>query len=438
MSTPDNIALSTQSARSRRLTRFSWMNAVLLFSIAIGPVGTFVQLYLLELHGTVVDVSLAVTIYNLVSIPSVMLWGFITDRFHRRRPMIVASFLSTSFILLSFSVAGTAYSVVLLYTLLSLTTSASTASLNLLILETEKRDRWATAFAKFSLFTSAGQVLGVFLGVAWSLFLPLRQLVVPLTILSLTSTCLALLLVKEPPITFERRVIVMNQYSLLERLKVVPYMFMRTPRLTDFKRIFRSLKYELTGFTPLLYLSIFLFYVSSGLFNTSFVPSLQSKGFSNMLVFSVTAVAMFFQAVSFKYAGRLVEKRSPLKAATAGLLLRLVCYGFIGIAIYMSSGLPFLFSTLILYTLAAGLAYAIYYTASNTAVFHTLGEHHQGSSLGVYSAMVGFATVLGAFVSGFMSSLFGFQTTFITAAVCLMFSALLVKRLTMHAPSTAL
>jgi MFS family permease len=410
------------------------MNAVLPFNMALGPVGTFVQLYILELHGTVIDVSLAITLYNLVGIPSVMLWGFVTDRFYRRRPMIVASFLSTSLVLLFFLAAGSTYSVAFLYTLLSFVTSASITPLNLLILETERRDRWTTAFARFSMLTSAGQTIGLLFGVIWAFFLPLRFFVVPLFIISLTSTCLAFLLVKEPPITFERRVIVMYGHSFLERLKAVPYIFIKAPSFTDFKRIFRTLKYELTGFTPILYLSIFLFYVSSGLFNTSFVPSLQAKGFSNRVVFFITATAMIAQTLSFKYAGRYVKGKSPLRAAVSSLLLRIACYSSIGIAIYMASGLPLLAFTLILYTLAAGLAYAIYYTASNVAVFHSIGDHHQGSSLGVYSALVGFAIVAGSTISGLMSFHLGFHITFTTAAACLICSALLTCWLTGNMP----
>jgi MFS family permease len=410
------------------------MNAVLPFNMALGPAGTFVQLYILELNGTVIDVSLAVTLYNVVSIPSVMFWGFVTDRFNRRRPMIVASFLSTSFIFLLFLAAGTTYYVAILYTLLSLASSACTTPLNLLILETERRYRWAAAFARFSMIASAGQTLGLLFGVVWSLYLPLKYLVVSLSILSLISTFLALLLIKEPPVTFERHVIVMGRHSFLERLKAVPYIFIKAPRLVDFRRIFRALKYELTGFTPILYLSILLFYVSSGLFNTSFVPSLQAKGFSNLVIFSVTTVAMIAQTLSFKYAGRYVEGRSPVRAAVSGLLLRFACYGLLGIAVYMASNLLLLASTLILYPLAAGLAYALYYTASNVTVFHALGHHNQGSSLGVYSALVGFALVAGSSVSGLMSFNLGFHITFITSALCLICSALLLNWLTKRVP----
>jgi MFS family permease len=52
-------------------------------------------------------------------------------------------------------------------------------------------------------------------------------------------------------------------------------------------------------------------------------------------------------------------------------------------------------------------------------IFNTLGRSSQGSALGVYSALVGLATTLGSFVSGFTSFYFGFHVTFIIAAICL-------------------
>jgi len=412
----------------------SWMNVVLPFNMALGPVGTFVQLYILELGGSVVDVSLAVTLYNLVSIPSLMLWGFVTDRVYKRRLLIIGSFLLTSLFLSLFIAANSIASVSLLYALLALSTSASTAPLNLLVMETEKRHRWAAAFARFSMIASAGQTLGLFFGVFWSFHLPLRYLSIPLSLLSFTSTCLAVVLIKEPSVIFERHAIVMNRHSFSERLKAAPYMFLKVPRVSDFKRLFRTLKYELTGHVPILYLSIFLFYISSGLFNTSFIPSLQSKNFSNLIIFSVTTITMVAQTFSFKYAGHFVEGKSPLKAAIEGLILRSTCYGLFGISVYLTSGCLLLALTLLLYPLAGGLAYAMYYTASNIAVFHTLDDRHQGASLGVYSALVGFAMVAGSFISGLISFYMGFHITFIIASVCLFLSATLVHKLINRVP----
>jgi MFS family permease len=100
---------------SERTKRGAWVNAVLPFNIALGPVGTLIQLLILNLHGTVIDVGLAVTLFNAVSVPSAILCGFVTDRFYRRKPTIVLSYLVTAGFLVSFLFANTGYAVSLLY-----------------------------------------------------------------------------------------------------------------------------------------------------------------------------------------------------------------------------------------------------------------------------------------------------------------------------------
>ena len=255
----------------------SWVKSVLPFNIAVGPVGTLVQLLILNLHGTVIDVSLAITLFNGVSIPASIFWGFATDRFHGRKPLIVASYLATAAILILFIFARTLYYVTFLYAVFSFVTTAVTTPLNLLVMETSPKQKWTTAFAWFSMVTSIGQTAGLILSSAWSSYLLLNYLVIPLAIFSIVSAVLSVLMIKEPSVVFERQTIMHNERSFFERLQSNPLIFHRIPRLSDFRRVFRGLKYELTRHVPVLYFSIFMFYVAAGLFNTSLVPSLATK-----------------------------------------------------------------------------------------------------------------------------------------------------------------
>jgi MFS family permease len=422
---PEKLQIAAQTHKPS-----SWMDSIIPFNIAIGPVGTLIQLLILNLQGTVIDVALAITLFNAVSVPAALIWGFVTDRFHRRKTMIVASYFATAAILVSFLFASTEYGVSLLYTTFSFATAASTTPLNLLVMETEQKNKWATAFASFSMVTSIGQTVGLVFSVVWGLFIPLAYMVIPLAILSIVSAILSSLMMKEPSVSFERQAIALNKLSFFHRILAIPVFFLRVPHLNDFKRLFRDIKHELTRQIPVLYFSIFMFYLATGIFNTSIVPSLHVNGVSSFLIFLVTTVGMMVQIVSFKYAGPYTEKKSPVKAAVVGLMLRSLGYGFLGVLFYIISGVFFLVPVLILYPLAAGFAYAVYYTASNTMVFNTLRHGRQGSSLGVYSALVGIATMLGSMVSGFTSYFSGYSLTFIIAAVLLAASAWLSSLLT--------
>jgi MFS family permease len=332
------------------------------------------------------------------------------------------------------SISGAA----LIYALFSLVSSASATPANLLIMETQRKFRWATAFARFSMVSSVGTTLGLLLGIAWSSYLSISLLVLPLSALSIVSALLSIAMIKEPAVSFEREFIVLQRRSLQQRLLAIPLVFLRLPNLVDFKSVFKGLRSTLTRQLPLLYLSIFVFYLASGLFNTSFIPSLRAAGLSASEVFLVSMLAMVAQTASFYFAGPYVEKRDLRKTAVAGLVVRVACYAGIGILVGFTRGLSYLGGTLVLYPIAGGLAFAIYYTSSNTMIFNTLGAKNQGSRLGVYSALVGVATMIGSFVSGYFSFYFGFLATFVLAAVCLAGCALLVPAVSASHPEDAL
>ncbi len=410
--------------------QLNWIYSVLPFNVALGPVSTFVQLYILELHGTVIDIALAVTLFNAVSIPAAMIWGFATDKLPRRKPIIVASYLAVAGTLAIFLFTRSLYGVDLLYATFSLFSSAAATPLNLLIMETKPKSNWAVGFSEFSMVSSVGVTIGLVLGVAWGDFIPLHLIVLPLADLCVLSAALSVVMIKEVGIPFERSIMVLVRRSFYERLLVLPLFFLKLPRMMDFRRVFKGLRYELTRDTQVLYLSILMFYLASGIFNTSMVPSMYKVGVSKSQIFLVYLVGMAVQTVSFRYMGPYIERRSLKQAAVGGLILRAICYGLFGLSVYVFTGIFYLGSALLLYTLSAGVAYAAYYAASNVMVFNTLGHGNQGAALGVYSALVGFATMLGSFISGFTSFYFGYYVTFIISAFCLASAAKLTTMIT--------
>lgn len=399
-----------------------WVKSVVPFSIATGPISTLVVLLVLNLHGTVIDVGYAVTLFNAVSIPAAIFWGFATDRFHRRRAIIIAGYLATAAIILLFLFAGTLYYVTLLYALFSFVTTAVTTPLNLLVMETNPKQKWSSAFAWFSMLSSIGQTAGLILGTVWASFLLLSYLVIPLAIFSIASAVLSVLMIKEPSFVFERQMIIQNKHSFYDRLQRIPIIFFRIPRLSDFKRVLRALKYDLTRNVPILYFSIFMFWVAAGLFNTSIIPSLTANKISNLTIFFIITIVNIIQIFSFQYAGSYAEKTSLIGASIFGLTFRSVGYALLGVSFYFVSGSWYAIPALIFYSLASGFAFSIYYTASNTMVFNTLGGNSQGSSLGVYSALVGIATMAGSLISGFTSFYLNFGITFLMASACLVSS----------------
>jgi MFS family permease len=391
--------------------------------MATGPVSTFAQLYILELHGSVIDVGLAATFFAAASIPAAIFWGFVTDRIHTRKNLVVWSYVSIAAILFSFLFVRTVYAIIVLYSIFSFLFSAFATPLNLLIMETQPKANWASAFAEFSMVSSVGVTLGLLLSVGWTGFFPLHFLVITLGILSLISAAMSVQMIKEPVAVFERSMIVMVSQSFYHFILALPLLFLKIPKLMDFRRIIRSGKFGLTREPALIYTSIGAFYFASGAFNTSLVPSLNSAGITNSQVFLVFLVGMIVQTVAFNYLGRRIQDRGIRHTAVQGLVLRAISYGGFAIAAFSLIGIPYLALALVFYPLGAGIAYAYYYAASNVMVFNTLGRSNQGAALGVYSAVVGLTTMIGSFISGFISFYVGYYATFIAAALWLALGA---------------
>ena len=417
-----------------RLGKTAWLYSVFPVSVATGPLGTMVQLYLIYLNGQALGTiygSLAMAIYNGISIPAALFWGLATDRLHKRRALIALSYGLMAIALVSFFFDRTTLGTISRYSVISFVSVASATPLNLLIMETEQKSRWASAFAKLSMVSSVGNVGGLLLSVVWADLLPnnLIILFVPMGALSVASSALALATISEPAFIFERETVALRKPSFFSRLRANPVFFIGVPFASDFKRVFRGLRSSLTAYVPLFYISTILFYISSGLFNTSFAPAMHNFSMPDQEVFAVILAGMVVQTLAFQASGKFVEARSLVTSSVQGLLLRGGSYLAIGVGALILGGPLFLVPTLIFYPLAGGIAFAVYYTSANTMMFNTVHGKAAGAALGVYSAVVGIATMAGSLASGFMSVYLGYYTTFVIAGALLLAAVGVVARL---------
>jgi MFS family permease len=409
-----------------------WVYSVLPESLASGALGTLVQLYLIQLNGHylgTIYATLAVALSTGASIPASIFWGYVTDRIHLRRAVIVSSYAVVSLNLFAFYFIRSTAGTVSLFSAFAFVSAATATPLNLLIMESEEKSRWADAFSRLSMMSSLGNVAGLVLSVLWAPVLPLDLLFLPFGVFSLISAIMAFVTIREPPFVFEGETLIGRASAFFARLLSLPLMFLYLPKLSDFKRIFRGLRSSLTSYVPLFYLSTICFYVSSGVFNTSFVPALSAFSLAPGEIFAVILSGMIIQTLTFRYAGKYIARQSLISSSVQGLLLRGGCYLVVGVLSFLIGGPAMLIPALVLYPLAAGVAFAVYYTSSNTMMFNTITGRNAGSTIGVYSAVVGFASFAGSLASGFISVYFGFFDTFILAGLILFLAGVLVSRM---------
>ena len=421
-------------AEPKKPARTAWLYSVFPVSIAAGPLGTMVQLYLIQLNGQALGTiygSLAAAIYNGVSIPAALFWGFATDRLHKRKSLIALSYALVAVALVSYYFDRTTTGTISRYGVISFVSVASATPLNLLIMETEPKGRWAGTFARLSMMSSIGNAAGLLLSTIWTQAFPnsLVLLFVPMGAFSVVSSGLALATIREPSFILERETVAMRKPSFVSRLRANPVFFLGIPTGSDFKRAFRGLRSSLTSYIPIFYISTILFYLSAGLFNTSFVPAMHFFSMPDQTVFAVILAGGVVQTLTFQGAGRYVNNRSLVSSSIQGLLLRGWSYLAIGAAALILSGPIFAISAFIFYPLAGGIAFAIYYTSANTMMFNTVQGKRAGAALGVYSAVVGIASMGGSFVSGFISVYVGYDITFVVAGVLLFAAVGVLARL---------
>ena len=168
----------------RQKNSIVWMFASLPANIASNPMSTLIALYILEIGGGILNVAYAITLASAITIPSVFLWGYVTDLLNRRKILIVLSYLFTSFLILGLFFIKSVSGVTLIYAAIAFVGAANGAPMNLLVMETGEKNRWAHNFSTLQMISGLGGTIGLL--VAWAVT-GVSTLSVLLLVLSISS-----------------------------------------------------------------------------------------------------------------------------------------------------------------------------------------------------------------------------------------------------------
>jgi MFS family permease len=408
-----------------------WMYLVVPFNASTGPLSTLVTLQILALGGNAITVSYVISLGNAVLIPASIIWGFLADRMNRKK-QILMSFGGVSVPLILMPLADNVQTLALNYSLALFMSTASTTPFNLLIMESTEKKHWGSLFSRFSFLSSIGMLSGLIASTFLVLFLKIYEIEEVLGFTVLITLILGIKLMPEPVITFERLAIIHHKESFMIRLKHLPLFFLHLPNPHHFKMFsFKRLSMKPINYIPLLYLGLIIFYVSSGIFNTVYPAGLYVKGLDKSEVLAVITVGMIFQIIGFRIAENMLENRDEKKIAYLSLILRGGSYISMGVIALLPLVLPSLFFSLnlLFYPLAAGIAFANFYSSSTTLIFKIVGERSQGRGLGVYSTVVGISLFVGSLLSGYITHYLSYGIDFIIAGLLLLADSLLFRYL---------
>jgi len=273
------------------------------------------------------------------------------------------------------------------------------------------------------------------LSALWTVFLPLYTLLLPLIIFSVVATALAATSLRVEAISVERRAILLDKSSFLHRVTLNPSFYLRVPRADDFKRISKMLRNAFTRPTPILYISLLVFNLGSGIFNTAFNPSLYVRHVTESLVFGVNIFSMLIQGFTMRRSGDLIPEGSERRAAQRGLVYRAAGYLATAASVNYLVSLPLAVTAALSFALAGGYAYSLVYVSLTMLVFRTLPPTRQGGLLGVVSALSGIGAFTGSLLSGALAEKIGYTPTDIVAAA-LMLSTMLILRVGLNEKNT--
>ncbi len=411
-------------SREKVATRWLWAFAPI--NASTGIFLTLLPLYILQLGGDVIDVSLATSTYLFSLIPAALVWGFALDYYPERKRYIVFSYFGVGVVLIAGYLFGSLSLMPIFLALYGFLSAAAAPAVNLLLMETSAKSYWPDMVAKLSFASIIGYDCGVAVGFVWSTFFDISPLIAVSGILSFISIVLVVKTVPKPVLSFERKSLLFSREMFVHRLRDLPVLLIKLPTLRELRRLLRMLRLTFLREVPLLYFSIFVFNIGTNIFGVSYAPSLKQNGVFDNGIFLITLTNSMTQTFLFYsiHRKRFFDNHSPIETTKWMLITRAGTFSIMAASIIMFVGPGLMFSNIVLFSILGG-SWAFYNVTTSTLVFRTLSPHRQGEILGLYTSLAGTFSFAGALLSGYISSILGFAVTYLVAAILILLSLLL-------------
>jgi MFS family permease len=409
-------------------TKTLWFWAFVPINASTGIFLTLLPLYILNLGGNVVDVGLITSSYLFSLIPAALIWGYAIDHFpYRKRYITFSCFGMGAVLVLSFLFNQLGF-LSLFLVLFGFVSAAAAPAVNLLIMESFAKSQWPNMIAEFSYVSLLGNDAGIVIGMLWTSFYDLRSLIGLSALLSLVSGALVLKSVQESKVVFEREAILFSKETFIHRLRSFPIIFIRVPKWQDFRRFARMLRSTFLKEVPLLYFSVFIFNLGTNIYSTSYVPSLKQNYVLDNQIFLITLSNSIAQTLMYFYVQRkgFFERHMAVDATKLILAFRTGMFLITSVVILLFQQTTLMVINLMIYA-GLGGCFALYNIAVSFLVFRTLNYQGKGEILGIYSALGGIFSFMGAFASGYLSYNWGYPFTFLISAILMAISIYLVS-----------
>ena len=415
-----------------RLLARPWLAAFVPINAATSGFGVALPLLILvTLHRSWTEVAVAASLFNAAVIVASVFWGYVSDHYPSRRNLLLLNYAGFAALYLALAETTSLPAIYALYVLVGVLSPAGASASNLLILEQFPESERAGAYASLQEMSMIGAMGGLLVGYFWLLdHQPLPPLLLVLSGLAAVSAVAVRFGIAESPRALTVAHVARHPEGLASRIihsaafRISIPFFPKRPRLgSGALRRFRSwLRDEVHHELPLIFAAMFLFNLSSNLFNISYVPYLYALGIGSASIFLVNFANNLAQGLAFPASGGLSDRLGADRLVQRSTYLRSLGYlavaGFTFVPLAAGSG----FALNAVAFGGLGLAIALYSTSSSMILVRALRNRDAGSLLGFNSALGGLAAVAGAALSGFLAVTGSFRLTFLVAAGALLAS----------------
>jgi MFS family permease len=408
-----------------------WRLGFFFHDMAFGLLSVFIPLYVVVfkdtsiLGGPLLALGVMSSIAIFCSIPASFLWGYLCDKTRHYKAFILLSFASVAIILflMTLPFAQDLIVFVALYIALQVMHVAHESPKNVLVTEHYSRNEWEKSFGVYEGLTEIGTIVGLIIGIflfASTTAISATSVMVTYTFylcsaLSVVSFVLALLLIADPLIIFERRLV-----GIERKLDYTCNGVKVSTRLMDGLRWDGSLKQEsFAGFV----VAIVLFALATSLFFTPlpiFLNDPSGLGLSTSMVYvayilnSIGATAGYF-IISRKAQSMDIRKQMP-----SFILLRsLLVFLLVGVVMFSISQTFMTFLLLVF----LGFAYAMYWIMMLSLSMEVIPE----GKAGLFDGFVSLGAALGAFLGPYLAFQLSYVDMFLITAVIFLAAFLTLK-----------
>ncbi len=413
-----------------------WRLGFFFHDMAFGLLTVFVPLYLVLffpakslnlLGGPLLALGIMTSIAIFCSIPASFLWGYLCDKTRHYKAFILLSFASIAVILflMTFSFAQNLVIFVVLYVVMQMLHVAHESPKNVLVTEHYSRIDWEKSFGFYEGLTEIGFIIGLAAGMV--LFASALSFSVLSTYafylcsgLSVVAFVLALVLIADPMLVFERRLV-----GIERKLDYTNRGFEGSSRLMDGLRWDGSLKEEsFLGFA----FAIVLFALATSLFFTP-LPIYLKQIFGGQqqyiyLAYILNSVGATMGYFLIRGRARSMDIRRQMPRFI--LLRSLIVFTLAGVIAFAIE--PTVLTCVLL--VCIGFAYAMYYIMMLSLSMEIIPE----GKAGFFDGMVGLGAAIGAFLGPFLVNSFNYLPhdfnyipTFLITAVLFLAAFLTLK-----------